>query len=85
MISRSSRASMRPRTCNPVVPASPSMKIFFLASSTVRNKGRLVCVGAKAAEAPVLNRSRRAEFKKFMVKMLFDFVTKSGDGCGRSC
>lgn len=33
MISRSARDARRSRTCNPVVPASPSMKIFFLSAA----------------------------------------------------
>lgn len=32
MISRSSRASILPRTCSPVVPASPSMNTLYLAA-----------------------------------------------------
>lgn len=36
MISRSARDARRSRTCNPVVPASPSMKIFFFLSAAPR-------------------------------------------------
>ena len=36
MISRSARDDRRSRTCNPVVPASPSMKIFFFLCSASR-------------------------------------------------
>ena len=38
MISKSSLAAMRSRTCRPVVPASPSIKIFFLASNVRRDE-----------------------------------------------
>ena len=41
-ISKSSRPANRSRTWSPVVPASPSIKIFFLASSSELNR-----VGAK--------------------------------------
>ena len=34
MISKSSRASSLPRTCNPVVPASPSIKTFFFSANS---------------------------------------------------
>ena len=34
IISRSVRLDKRSRTCNPVVPASPSMKIFFFSADS---------------------------------------------------
>ena len=78
MISKSSRSAKRDRTCNPVVPASPSMKIFFLALSAESQKRllavRVVKVGLKAEVVPAI--ARKSESVDVLVTIFVDCVVR---------
>lgn len=95
IISRSSRASILPRTCRPVVPASPSIKTLYLAKRPVLVDGVFVgpsddgenprMLGAAIAIAAMesfmlVNRIELLDFKFFCQFRKFVSVPNMIDG-----
>jgi hypothetical protein len=78
MISKSSRFSSRLRTCMPVVPASPSIKTFFLAKSDDDDDDDdlIVFNGEKAEDWPTKRMRAADSFILLFLEKNFQVIIK---------
>ena len=85
MISMSSRFARRSRTCNPVVPASPSMKTFFLPAATITAERRAEARAVRASDRETHARPRRAgRGLRDREAACMAVVDRRAEACGRS-